>query len=72
MTCTTGYIAMGLAGFPFFVVNLIPGAIVLGWLYSRTHSILAVGLWHGLFDFGTASAVDQGTVAVVMSVLVMA
>jgi len=29
-------------------------------------------LWHGLFDFATASAVDQGTVAAVMSVLVMA
>ncbi len=65
------YMAMGLASFPFFIVTITPGAIVLGWIYTRTKSLLAVGLWHGLFDFGTASAVDGGTVAMVMSILVM-
>lgn len=64
------FIAMGLAGFPLFALNILPGAIVLGWLYNRTHSILAVGLWHGLFDFGTAAAVDNGTVSMAMSILV--
>lgn len=65
------YMAMGLISFPFFVVNIVPGAIVLGWLYSRTNSILAVAVWHGLFDFATASAVDGGTVSMVMSIGVM-
>ncbi len=65
------FIQMGLAGFPFYVVNIVPGAIVLGWLYSRTKSILAVAVWHGLFDFATASAVDGGTVSMVMSIGVM-
>lgn len=65
------FIQMGLAGFPFYVVNIVPGAIVLGWLYSRTNSILAVAIWHGLFDFATASAVDSGTVSMVMSIGVM-
>ncbi|NWG15302.1 MAG: CPBP family intramembrane metalloprotease [Chloroflexi bacterium] len=65
------FMAMGLVGFPLFVVTILPGAIVLGWLYSRTHSLLAVGLWHGLFDFATASAVDGGTVSMVVSMGVM-
>lgn len=65
------YMAMGLISFPFFVVNIVPGAIVLGWLYSRTKSILAVAVWHGLFDFVTASAVDSGTVAMVTTMGVM-
>lgn len=65
------FIEMGLVGFPFYVVNIVPGAIVLGWLYSRTRSVLAVGLWHGLFDFATAAAIDGGTVPIVMSACVI-
>lgn len=65
------YVAMGLISFPFFVVNILPGAVVIGWIYSRTGSLLAVAVWHGLFDLGTASAVDGGTVAMVMTIGVM-
>lgn len=64
------YMAMGLVSFPFFIVTILPGAIVLGWIYTRTKSLLAVALWHGLFDFGTAAALDGGTVAMVMSIIV--
>lgn len=65
------FIEMGLAGFPFYVINIVPGAIVLGWLYHRTQSVLAVGIWHGLFDTFTAASIDDGMVAIVMSALVM-
>jgi membrane protease YdiL (CAAX protease family) len=65
------FIAMGLRMFPFYLLNIIPGAILLAWLYKRTQSILAVSVWHGLFDFGTAAALDEGNVATTMSVIVV-
>ena len=43
---------------PVFFVGLACGAIVLTWLYNHAASILAVTVWHGLYNVtgGTAAA----------------
>src|SRR5436190_10576427 len=33
-----------------FAIGLACGAIVLGWLYNRTGSILAVAVWHATYN----------------------
>lgn len=64
---------MEIYGVPGFVLGLLSGAVLLTWLYNSTSgSILAVALWHGLFNFFTASEAGQGTIAMVMSIAVMA
>jgi membrane protease YdiL (CAAX protease family) len=64
--------AMGLVGFPGLALGILCGAIVLTWLYNGTNgSVLAASLWHGAFNFVTASAAGQGTVAMIMSIVVM-
>jgi len=48
------------------------GAILLTWLYNSTGgSIFSVALWHGTFNFITASAAGEGLGAAIMSTLVM-
>jgi uncharacterized protein len=64
--------AMGLAGAPGFALGVLAGAVLLTWLYNSTGgSLLAVILWHGMFNVFTASQAGQGTVAMVMSIAVM-
>lgn len=64
--------AMGAVGFPGFAMSILCGAIVLTWLYNSTRgSVFATMMWHGAFNFITASAAGQGTVAIIMSVVVM-
>jgi uncharacterized protein len=64
--------AMGLLGFPGLALGILCGAVVLTWLYNSTNgSVLAASLWHGAFNFVTASAAGQGTVAMIVSIVVM-
>jgi membrane protease YdiL (CAAX protease family) len=50
----SGFTAITLVMFP---LGLASGAIVLTWLYNRTgRSILAVGLWHTLYNMAVATA----------------
>lgn len=66
------YRDMGVTGAPGFFIGLLSGAILFTWLYNSTGgSILMVAIWHGLFNFFTASAAGTGTVAMVMSIGVM-
>jgi membrane protease YdiL (CAAX protease family) len=55
------FIALGAGGFVFFLVSITMGSILLSWIYRGSgYSILMVALWHGLFDFVSASPVAQG------------
>lgn len=66
------FVAMGLLGFPLFFISIMPGAIVLGWLYDRAGgSVLAVAVWHGLFDWITASDLAEGPIAAVVTMVVI-
>lgn len=63
---------IGLVGFPGFALGVVSGALVLTWLYNSTKgSLLAASVWHGAFNFITASEAGKGTVAIVMSIVVM-
>jgi CAAX protease family protein len=48
---------------PVFVIGLAAGSVVLTWLYNRTGgSILAVALWHGLYNLtGATRAATAGS-----------
>jgi membrane protease YdiL (CAAX protease family) len=67
------YMELGLAMLPAFAVGVVLGAVLLTWLYNSTGgSILAVALWHALYDLVSASRATDVTANVVMSVVVMA
>ncbi len=66
------YRDMGARGAPGFFFGLLSGAILFTWLYNSTGgSILMVAIWHGLFNFFTASSAGHGTLAMVFSIEVM-
>lgn len=66
------YQEIGLAMFPVFAIGVAAGAIVFTWLYNSTQgSILMVILWHGSFNFITATQAGKGTAAAIASALVM-
>jgi uncharacterized protein len=55
-----------------FLIGLAYGSIVLTWLYLGTGgSILAVAIWHGLFNMATATDGATDTVAATVSVFVI-
>jgi len=52
--------------------GLMSGALLFTWLYNSTNgSLLAVALWHGAFNYITASKAGEGLGAAIMSTLVM-
>ena len=58
-----------LAGWFF---GLIAGAIVFTWLYnSAAGSISIIAVWHGTFNFITASPAGEGLIAAILSTIVM-
>ena len=66
------YKEMGIAMFPVFAIGVTAGAVVFTWLYNSTQgSILMVILWHGSFNFITATQAGKGTAAAIASTLVM-
>lgn len=65
----SGFTAMTLVMFP---LGLASGAIVLTWLYNRTgRSILAVALWHTLYNMAVATAGATDLIQGVVTAAVM-
>jgi membrane protease YdiL (CAAX protease family) len=63
------YKSIGLAGFPGFAFSLLAGATLFTWLYNSSRgSLLAVALFHGGFNFVTASPASTGTVAMIIGI----
>ncbi len=67
------YMALGLlTGFPLFLLSVLSASIVLTWLYNSTNgSLIMVVLFHGLFNFFSASGVGGSNTASVMSAAIM-
>lgn len=55
-----------------FLIGLTYGSVILTWLYLRTGSILAVTIWHGLFNMATATDGATNIIASTVSALVIA
>ena len=55
-----------------WLVGLFAGAVILTWLYnSSPDNILPVAIWHGCFNFMTASTADIGMLPAVLSAFVI-
>ena len=66
------FIALGAVGTLGWVLGLMAGAVLLAWLYQGTGgSILAVMLWHALFNLGTAAPMSGELLAPVLSLAVI-
>jgi deazaflavin-dependent oxidoreductase (nitroreductase family) len=65
------YRQMGLGVIPVFVFGLGSGAIVLGWLYAASGSILIVALFHLGLNMGSATMAGRGLPAAVVTTGIM-
>jgi membrane protease YdiL (CAAX protease family) len=54
---------------PVFVFGLASGSIVLTWIYNRTGSILAVAVWHGLYNVTGATKAATGASGAIASAM---
>ena len=71
------WIDSGLASLPLYLVpgwlvGLASGAVVLGWLYERSGSLLVVALAHTAVDMASGTRGTEGLAAAVVSVAVIA
>jgi membrane protease YdiL (CAAX protease family) len=66
----SGFRDMSLLAFPGFALSLFAGAVVLGWLFDRSGSVVVVALWHSMLNMSTGTEGTSGA-AVVVSVLVV-
>jgi hypothetical protein len=55
-----------------WLIVLLFGVVFLTWLYNSSGgSVLLVIIWHGVFDFFTASQAADGLIAMIMSMVIM-
>lgn len=61
-----------MGGFVGYLITITMGSILLSWIYRTTReSVLMVALWHGLFDFVSASPIAEGTSNAVINTAVI-
>ncbi|MGQ9896616.1 MAG: CPBP family intramembrane glutamic endopeptidase [Acidobacteriota bacterium] len=66
------FIALGVGGFVGYLISMTMGSILLSWMYrSSGDSILLVAVWHGLFDFVSASPAAEGVGNAIISGVVI-
>lgn len=63
------YKDFSVAMLPVFVFRLTCGAIVCTWIYNRTGSILAVAVWHGMYNATGATRAATGGSATLASAM---
>jgi membrane protease YdiL (CAAX protease family) len=68
LTTYRGFTPLTLVGFG---IGLACGAVVLGWLYNRTGSILAVAVWHATYNLTAATDAAHGVIAAVSTTAVI-
>jgi CAAX protease family protein len=68
LTTYRGFTPLTLVGFG---IGLTCGAVVLGWLYNRTGSILAVAVWHAVYNMTAATDAAHGLIAAVSTTAVI-
>jgi uncharacterized protein len=66
----------GLRGFdpliiPGWLVGLAAGAVVLGWMYERTGSLLIVALFHTCLNLASATLATEGSPAAITAMVVI-
>jgi membrane protease YdiL (CAAX protease family) len=62
------YMQLGFAVLPMFALGIAAGAVFLTWLYNGSQgSLLMAILWHGTFNYVTASPHGDQTVAAIVS-----
>jgi uncharacterized protein len=71
------WIDSGLAGLPLYavpgwLVGLASGAVVLGWMYERSGSVLVVALAHTSVNMASATRGSEGLIPAAVSVAVIA
>ena len=54
-----------------FFIGLLSGAIVLGWLYNKTGSVLAVAVWHATYNLTSATEAAHGLPAAISTNVVI-
>lgn len=68
---TPTYRAMPAIGFLGFFFSLVTGALVLAWLYLRSHgSILVVAVFHATFDIATTTPSSTTLIPMVMGAVI--
>jgi membrane protease YdiL (CAAX protease family) len=54
-----------------WLVGLFFGAVFLTWLYNSSSSILIVAVWHGCYNYVTASTAETGILPAALSAVVI-
>jgi membrane protease YdiL (CAAX protease family) len=66
------FYVLDIAILPMWLLGLTAGTVVFTWLYNSSGgSVLMIILWHGFYDFVTASKAGEGLGAIVLSAIVM-
>lgn len=66
------FYVLDIAILPMWLIGLAAGTIVFTWLYNSSGgSVLMIILWHGFYDFITASKAGEGLGAIILSAIVM-
>lgn len=66
------YMKLGLGVLPFFAIGIVSGSVIYTWLFNNTKgSVFMVILFHGVFNFITASKAGEGIIAAVISTLII-